>query len=730
MPRISGLNLQKSAIILIGLLAAIACALNFMPGGAASLKLSQEEREWLSNNPEPSLGVSLHYPPYETFNLDNKYFGLTADYINIIESKTGLRFKLVRCVNTDDATAKLKSGALDVFAAVQPNSELASGALLTEPYVSVPAVIITRKEQAKDLTLNSMAGMTVGLAVSEEFSEYLLKRHPNPPFTISIPEGGYIGGLRALSVGDYDAMICDMAVSGHYIATAGISNLRVAGVTGYEVRHSFAVRADLSILSGILEKALESISTEERQSIEEHWIGLQIRPFWQTSDFRRWFLTSIGVISGVLLLGTAWIYILRRQVASRTALLSSINRVLLRSLGCRTEAEVLDGCLEEAADMTKSKSAAYGAIEGDTLRLEPGRNHCRKDSAPYSQQESITLTGEEAAALSSGQPVLMRGNYLLLPMRLEDTAVKAAFILHRPDKAFKKREAGSMMEWIFIVHEVTRRKRAERALNEKEIQLQQSQRLEAVGVFAGGIAHDFNNILGAIIANGEMLEMFHQTDDEVCKKIQAMLGAAYKGRDVVKRILHFTRRQDESKSEVKMSGLIQDTLNILEPSIPKGIDLCFCEIGDEPSFYGNGTQIHQVVMNLSVNAVQVMGSKGLLEFGVRHAAALPEESANYGVSLQPDGAVICSRGRTLEKADAGYIVLTVKDSGPGMEEAVMRQMFSPLFSTKAPGEGTGLGLTIVDSIVGMHKGYILVRSAPGRGTEFSIYFPILSAPEE
>lgn len=164
--------------------------------------------------------------------------------------------------------------------------------------------------------------------------------------------------------------------------------------------------------------------------------------------------------------------------------------------------------------------------------------------------------------------------------------------------------------------------------------------------------------------------------------------------------------------------------------IPKGIDLCFCEVGDEPSFYGNGTQIHQVVMNLSVNAVQVMGSRGLLEFGVRHAAALPEESANYGVSLQPDGAVICSRGRTLEKADAGYIVLIVKDSGPGMEEAVMRQMFSPLFSTKAPGEGTGLGLTIVDSIVGMHKGYILVRSAPGKGSEFSIYFPILSAPEE
>lgn len=722
-------NPRKPAMLLIGVMAAAVCALVFLPE-RAELELSREESAWLREHPEVTLGVSFHYPPYETYNIDNKYFGLAADYIRIIESRTGLRFNLARCVNTEDAAAKLYAGKLDALAAVQPSSDLAAGVLLTDFYISVPAVIITRKEQEGDLALDKMAGMTVGLAVSEEFTSYLLQRYPNPPFAISIPEGGYIGGLRALSVGDYDAMICDMAVAGHYIATAGISNLRVAGVTGYEVRHAIAVRPDQPILAGLLEKALESISPAERKIIEERWIGLQVRPFWQSSDFRRWFLTAVGTMAGVLLLGLGWIHSLRSQVTSRTALLSSINSVLLRSLGCRNEIEVLEKCLEEAAALTKSKSVSYGSLNGNTLHLELGGKRCDAPAGLEPFAESLLLSDEEAAGLAAGRAVPLSGNRLLLPVRLDDNKTGAAIILHRPGKAFGKRELGSLAEWIFIVHEVARRKLAERVLNEKEVQLQQSQRLEAVGVFAGGITHDFNNILGAIIANGEMLEMFHQLDAESGKKIQSMLGAAYKGRDMVRRILDFTRRHDEKKSWVSLSALVRDTLAILEHSIPKGIALCFSEPADEPPLYGSSIQIHQLIMNLSVNAAQVMGKQGRLEFKVRHEPSLPPEAAVYGVSVPEDGTVLCSRGRSLGIAEAGYLALSVKDSGPGMNENVMRQMFSPLFSTKAPGEGTGLGLAIVDSIAGMHKCYMLVRSTAGKGTDFRVYFPLLSAPEE
>lgn len=714
---------RGTAIILIVILAVAASVPLFLSFGRVALVLTPEESAWLRAHPEPALGVSFHYPPYETFKPGQPYSGLTADYVRLIENATGLRFRPVRGVNADDAARKLKEGQADALAAVQPNSALAGSALLTDSYISVPAVIITRKEQSGDLTLEDLSGLTVGLAVSEEFNDYLRRRRPDPPFNVAIPEGGYIGGLRALSVGDYDALICDMAVAGHYIATAGISNLRVAGVTGYEVRHAFAVRPDQPLLASILDKALQAIPDEERQAVEDRWIGLQVKPFWQSSDFRRWFLSAAGLVSGLLLLGLIWIYSLRAQVASRTALLSSVNRVLLGTLGLRGESEVLEKCLEEAARLTGSRGAAFGGLEGGALRLEFRRGGLGPDEEP--RAEKVELSPDEAGRLRAGEAALRPGGDLLLPVRLDDEAIGAAILLHRPGKAFQKRELAGLMEWIFIVHEVVRRKRAERALNEKEVQLQQSQRLEAVGVFAGGIAHDFNNILGAIIANGEMLELFHSPDEEVEKKIQAMLGAAYKGREVVRRILDFTRRNDEKKSKVRLGRLVRDTLAILEPSIPKNVELRFPQSGDDPEFYGNSTQIHQLIMNLSVNAVQVMGKGGVLSFEAGRADKLPPEACGYGVSPGVDGAVICSRGRNLDAAARGYAVLSVKDSGPGLDEAVMRQMFSPLFSTKAPGEGTGLGLAIVDSIAGMHKAYILVRSVPGEGAEFRVYFPIL-----
>ncbi len=726
MRRLSSINLRKIAATLAALAALAALTILLLPQ-SAKLELDEEEKSWLGQNPEINLGVSFHYPPYETFNIDDRYFGLTADYIRLLENRLGLRFRLVRCVNNEDAAAKLRSGNLHALSTVQPSSALAREALLTRPYISIPAVIITRKEEKRDLRLDDLGGKKVGLAVSEEFNDYLRRLYPKPPFSVSIPEGGYIGGLRDLSMGDYDAMICDMAVAAHYIATAGISNLRVAGTTGYEASQSIAVRQDQPNLAKMLEKALASISPAERQAIEEHWLGLQVRPFWQTADFRRWLLTAFAVVAGVMLLALGWIHSLRAQVASRTALLRSINQVLLRSFGCRREQDVLDKSLEQARLLTASQSAQYGVFDGKELQLET--SGAEKADASVQGRLNIPLSAQQAASLTQGQYVALDANRVLIPVHLNDQGASTAILLQRPDKAYSKRELASLAEWCSVVHEVILRKRAERALSEKEMQLQQSQRLVLVGVLAGGIAHDFNNILGAIIANGEMLELFHTPDAESGKKIQIMLEAAYKGRDVVRRILGFTRRQDERKSWVDLNVLVRESIAILETSAPKGIQFSFSESGDG-KLYGSGTQLHQLIMNLCVNAVQAMGVQGQLEISVRHVPGLPAEAERHGVFVLADGTVLCSRGCTQPRSEDGYLVLGVQDNGQGMNEAVMEQIFTPLFSTKAPGEGTGLGLEIVDSIARIHKCYILVRSIPGKGTGFLIYFPILPAHEE
>lgn len=564
------------------------------PGGNNSLALNPEEEAWKGAHPKPVLGVYFHYPPYEVLNLDGLYVGLTADYVRLLEDRTGLRFTLVRCVNSEDAARKFASGTVDALATIAAGTESSAGngillppsTLFTRAYIKVPAVILARKDQQADLTLDKMRDMTVGSTLPAAFTDYLHKELPQMPFSLIQPQGGYIGGLRALSMGDFDALLCDMAAASHYIATAGISNLRIAGMTGYEIPYVMAVRPDMSELASIINKALDSISPAQKQDIRERWLGLHTLPWWQSRTIRLWGLVALGTVGAVFLLILLWVYSLRAQVAARTAEL--------------------------------------------------------------------------------------------------------------------------------------------RALNEMEIQLQRAQRMEALGALAGGIAHDFNNILGAIVANGEMLELFHATHPEVTKKIQVMLKAAYRGRDLVQSILRFTRREDASKSWLHLSAIVRETCCILEPSTPEGITIRVTNSEKEALIEGNRTQLHQVVMNLAVNAIQAMGSNGTLHFSIttKPPPLPPLCRQDGGVARLEDGSLLCTRFRGAEHAPKGYVTLIVQDSGPGIALPTLQHMFSPFFSTKDPTEGTGLGLAMVESIIATHQGKIQVHSRAGQGTAFRISLPL------
>lgn len=577
-----------AVLILLGL------GLWLWPGGNSTLALSPEEEAWKAAHPKPVLGVYFHYPPYEVLNLDGLYVGLTADYVRLLEDRTGLRFTLVRCVNSEDAAAKFASGRVDALATIAAGREssaengitLPPATLFTRAYITVPAVILARKDQQADLTLEQLRNMTVGSTLPAAFTAYLRKELPQMPFSLITPQGGYIGGLRALSMGDFDALLCDMAAASHYIAAAGISNLRIAGMTGYEISYVMAVRPDMPELVSILNKALDSISPAQKQDIRERWLGLHSLPWWQSRTVRLWGLVGLGALGTVFLLTLLWIYSLRAQVAARTAEL--------------------------------------------------------------------------------------------------------------------------------------------RALSEMEIQLQRAQRMEALGALAGGISHDFNNILGAIVANGEMLELFHATHPEVTKKIQAMLKAAYRGRDLVHSILRFTRREDARKSWLHLSAIVRETCCILEPSTPQGISIRVTYPEQEAFIEGNRTQLHQVVMNLAVNAIQAMGRSGTLHFFVTTSPPpLPPQCRQEGgVASLEDGSLLCTRFRGTERASKGYLTLIVQDSGPGISLPTLQQMFSPFFSTKAPTEGTGLGLAMVESIIATHQGKIQVHSRVGQGTAFRIALPL------
>jgi signal transduction histidine kinase/CheY-like chemotaxis protein len=247
----------------------------------------------------------------------------------------------------------------------------------------------------------------------------------------------------------------------------------------------------------------------------------------------------------------------------------------------------------------------------------------------------------------------------------------------------------------------------ERALRESEAQLRQSQKMEAIGTLAGGIAHDFNNILGAILGYGELAHQHSVEGSALRRYLDNVMHAAGRAKTLVDRILGFSRSGMGERIPVNIQAVVEETLEMLAASLPRGIRLTKrFEVGNA-AVIGDATHLHQVTMNLCTNAVQAMGSSGDLNVVLERIELTEPRSV--------------SRGTLTARL---YARLLVRDTGKGIPAEVMERIFDPFFTTKGVGEGTGLGLSLVHGIVTDLGGGIEVTSKVGEGTCFEIWLPV------
>jgi PAS domain S-box-containing protein len=257
----------------------------------------------------------------------------------------------------------------------------------------------------------------------------------------------------------------------------------------------------------------------------------------------------------------------------------------------------------------------------------------------------------------------------------------------------------------FIV-DVTERHNAHEEKRRLESRLRQAEKLEAIGRLAGGIAHDFNNVLAGVVAYGEMLLEEAPRDSPRRRYAQNVLAAATRGRGLVEQILSYSRSQPEKRARVDINQIVVEALELLRGSLPAGVALD-ARIPESPLvLIGDATQLHQVAMNLCSNAIQAMPGGGTLRVTL--------DAAELSVARALSHRMLAS-GR--------YVRLTVVDTGSGMDEATLAHIFEPFFTTKGAGQGTGLGLSLVYTIVADSGGAIDVASAPGQGSTFTIYLP-------
>ncbi|OPY67288.1 MAG: Blue-light-activated protein [Syntrophorhabdus sp. PtaU1.Bin002] len=246
-----------------------------------------------------------------------------------------------------------------------------------------------------------------------------------------------------------------------------------------------------------------------------------------------------------------------------------------------------------------------------------------------------------------------------------------------------------------------------------ETQLLHSQKLEAIGQLAGGIAHDFNNILSAIIGYASLFKMKMGADDPLRTYLDQILSASHKATRLTQSLLTFGRKQPIELKPLGVNSIIAGVEKLLKRLLTEDIDLRIRFTDPDPTVMADSTNMDQVLMNLATNARDAMPKGGVL-------------SIETGVFLM-DSRFIKTQGFG---NPGSYALITLTDTGIGMDKEVQRRIFEPFFTTKEVGKGTGLGLSIVYGIIKQHGGYIVMESTLCKGTAVKIYLPLVSAIEE
>jgi len=239
-----------------------------------------------------------------------------------------------------------------------------------------------------------------------------------------------------------------------------------------------------------------------------------------------------------------------------------------------------------------------------------------------------------------------------------------------------------------------------------ETQLRQAYKMEAIGTLAGGIAHDFNNILASVMGYTDLALCKAEKESSMEEYLQAINTAAERAKELVRQILAFARQSEETPRLLQVGPIAKEMVKLLRSSIPSNIQIRQ-RLKSDAYIFGDPINVHQVLMNLATNASQAMEDGGVLEVAVDDVT-LGETASENNEGLNP----------------GDYLRISVSDTGQGIRPEIMDTIFEPYFTTKALGEGTGMGLAMVYGIVNKYEGTITVDSKPGKGTTFTVCLPI------
>jgi PAS domain S-box-containing protein len=400
---------------------------------------------------------------------------------------------------------------------------------------------------------------------------------------------------------------------------------------------------------------------------------------------------------------------LEQRVRERTAELATTNEVLRIEVIERMRAEErfresearLQSILKSLDDCVWSASLGWTQIHYLSHAIERIWGRSPSDFYANPQLWLETVHPDERAKVEEAFKALLEAGELDIEYRIARPDGATRWVHNRGH--ITREENGRPLRLDGIATDITEKK----SLEDRFLR---AQRLESIGRLASGIAHDLNNILSPVLMGAQILQMRLPSADDR-RLLEIMLGNVERGADMVKQILLFARGVQGERLPLQPRHLIREIIKIAAETFPKSI-LVKSSISEEPwLILGDTTQIHQVLMNLCVNARDAMPGGGSLTISAENVR-LDEIYVRMNPEARP----------------GEYVMIAVADTGEGIPQQLLSKIFDPFFTTKEQGKGTGLGLSTVQGIVKGHGGFVNVYSEVGKGTEFKIYLPVAESP--
>ena len=654
------------------------------PARGRPAELTPGERAWLTAHGPLRFITEPSFPPVEWFDEQGNYRGMVAEYFALIEARVGARIEVIRAPSWEEALRRAQAHEFDGLTAAEPSPERSAYFDWTLPLLEIPIVLLVRAGAEGEFTLESLVGRRVGVTSGNAIHEHLRAAHPNVQV---VPQADDLSCLTAVSFGRVDAALVNLAVASYLIEKQGITNLRVAGVSGRTNTLAIATGNHQPLLRSIMAKGLAAVTPAERAAIQARWIGLQGGHFVTGRSVAAWAAAALGAVALLGLLGLAWTRALRRRVALAT---SDLQRELVERRRAEAALRRSEGKLALHLDQT-----AVGVIEFDREFKIAYWNPAAERIFGWAKEEitgkvaDLMVPADRRAELDEVWLRLLDGTGGWHHVNTNLTRDSGPITCEWFNTALKD-DAGRVTGVMSLVLDVSDRQRREEAQG-------RAQRLESLAVLAGGIAHDFNNLLTGILGNLSLLT----SDDPPHHERMEMLGeaeaAARRAQSLTRQLLTFSRGGAPVKTLIDLGPLVREAAlfasrgaaGACKLEVPEGLWTVEADPG----------QLGQVVQNLVLN----------------------------GLEAKPDGEVIVSMSNvrshpTHTPADP-YLLLRVADGGMGIPADRLGRIFDPFYSTKQ--RGSGLGLAVTHSIVERHGGRVEVHSTVGQGTTFDVYLPAL-----